>query len=371
MSESLTRRKFMSSTAGLAAGTAASLVGRAAGAASPVDSRPANPKKPRIKIGQIGVGHAHAEGKMRSYRESDDYEVVGVVEPDPELRKSRSQRPGYQGVPWMTQEQLLGTKGLQAVAIETQVRDLLDSAEACVDAGVHIHLDKPAGSSLPQFRHILKTAASKGRIVQMGYMYRYNPAIVLMRDLLKKGWLGEPFEIHTVMSKVVGQDSRRELADYPGGIMFELGCHIIDLTVGVLGRPSKVTPYVRQSSPQNDGLLDNMLAVFEYPRAVATVKSTAQEVEGFARRHFVVCGTEGTFHVQPLDSPSARLALSRERGTYKKGYQEIKFPRYTRYIDDARDLAMIIRGEKESDFPPEHDDAVQETVLKASNLPLD
>ncbi len=32
---------------------------------------------------------------------------------------------------------------------------------------------------------------------------------------------------------------------------------------------------------------------------------------------------------------------------------------------------MIIRGEKEADFSPEHDDAVQETVLKASNLPLD
>ena len=370
MSESLTRRKFMSSTA-LAAGTAASLVGRAARAAAPADSRPANAEKPKIKIGQIGVGHGHAEGKMRSYRQSDEFEVVGIVEPDPELRRSRAQRPSYQGIPWMTREQLLGTKGLQAVAIETRVRDLLDTAEACVDAGFHIHLDKPAGSSLPQFRRILKTAASKGRIVQMGYMYRYNPAIVLMRDLLKKGWLGEPFEIHTVMSKVVGQDSRRELADYPGGIMFELGCHIIDLTVGVLGRPSKVTPYIRRSSHQNGGLLDNMLAVCEYPRAVATVKSTAQEVEGFARRHFVVCGTEGTFHVQPLDSPSARLALSRERGSYRKGYQEIKFPRYTRYIDDARDLAMIIRGEKESDFPPEHDDAVQETVLKASNLPLD
>ena len=46
----------------------------------------------------------------------------------------------------------------------------------------------------------------------MGYMYRYNPAIVLLRDMLKKGWLGEVFEVHTVMSKVVGSASRKALA---------------------------------------------------------------------------------------------------------------------------------------------------------------
>ena len=39
----------------------------------------------RIKIGQIGVGHAHAS-KLAVYRQSPDYEVVGIVEPDAELR---------------------------------------------------------------------------------------------------------------------------------------------------------------------------------------------------------------------------------------------------------------------------------------------
>lgn len=70
----------------------------------------------------------------------------------------------------------------------------------------------------------------------MGYMFRYNPAVVLLRDFLKRGWLGDVFEVHTVMSKVVDPASRRELAKFPGGIMFELGCHIIDLVVGVLGK---------------------------------------------------------------------------------------------------------------------------------------
>lgn len=62
-----------------------------------------------------------------------------------------------------------------------------------------------------------------------------------------------------------------------------------------------------------DTFQDNMLAVFEYPKATATVKSSGVEVEGFLRRQFTVCGTEGTFHIQPLDKPSVTLSLSKER----------------------------------------------------------
>jgi predicted dehydrogenase len=271
----------------------------------------------------------------------------------------------------MTQEQLLAQPGLQAVLVETRVRDLLDTAEACIAAGKHICLDKPAGESLPQFRRILNEAEKQKLLVQMGYMYRYNPAVVMLRDFLKRGWLGEPFEVHTVMSKVISPGGRRGLTEYPGGIMFELGCHITDLTIGVLGRPDKVTPYARHSSPIADSLVDNMLAVLEYPRATATVKSSAQEVEGFDRRHLVVCGTEGTFHIQPLDDPAARVALSKSRGKYARGYQDVTFPKYSRYVADAADMARIIRGEKDSDFPYEHDLTVQTTLLQACGLPLE
>ena len=153
--------------------------------------------------------------------------------------------------------------------------------------------------------------------------------------------------------------------------MFELGCHIIDLVIGVLGAPQKVAAFSRHSSSFNDSLVDNMLAVLEYPEALATVKSSAQEVEGFARRHLVVCGSEGTLQVQPLDSPSVRLALSKPRGDFRRGYQEVRFPRYVRYVDDAADFARIIRGEKKSDFSIEHDEAVQRVVLEACKLPTD
>jgi predicted dehydrogenase len=342
---------------------AGSLTALAAKASLAADS----PAKPRIKIGQIGVGHAHAT-KLAVYRDSPDYEVVGVVEPDDALRKRAETQAAFQGLPWLTREQLLNVSGLQAVLVETRVRDLLDNAEVCIAAGKHVHLDKPAGESLPQYRRVVDAAARQRLLVQMGYMYRYNPAVVLLREMLAKGWVGEPFEVHAVMSKVVPPAERRKLAEYPGGIMFELGCHVLDLVVGVLGRPRAVHAFPRHSSPLDDRLADNMLAVLEYPSATATVRSSAVEVEGGARRHFVVCGTEGTLHIQPLDDPAARVAFSKPRGEYRGGYQDVRFPKYERYVADAADMAKIIRGEKEADFSYKHDAAVQEALLQASGL---
>ncbi|MFP6634018.1 MAG: Gfo/Idh/MocA family oxidoreductase [Planctomycetota bacterium] len=364
MSDLFSRRAFLSRSGQATAVAAGAMTspGRAAGQAA---------GKKKIRIAQLGVGHAHAAGKMQAYRQSGAFEVVGVCEPDESLRRKASAAGVYKDLRWVTREELLNLPGLEAVAVETRVRDSLDHAEACVEAALHIHLDKPAGSSLPKFRKILRAAAARKRVVQMGYMYRYNPGIVFLREALQKGWLGEVFEVHTVMSKVVGAGSRKTLAEYPGGVMFELGCHIIDLVVGVLGAPRKVSAFPRHSSELADGLVDNMLAVLEYPRALATVKSSAQEVEGFARRHLVVCGSEGTLQVQPLDSPAVRLALSKPREKFSRGYQDVRFPRYSRYVDDAADFARIIRGEKESDFSIEHDEAVQRVVLEACGLPVD
>jgi predicted dehydrogenase len=327
----------------------------------------AEPANGKIKVGQIGVGHAHAT-KLGVYRKSPDYEVVGIVEPDKQLREAAAALPAYRDLPWMSEEQLLAAPGLQVVMVETRVRDLLATAQRCIDAGKHVHLDKPAGQSLPQYRKLLAAAEKQKLLVQMGYMFRYSPAVVLMRQMLKYGWLGDIFEVHTVMSKVVPPADRKELAEFTGGIMFELGCHVIDLVVGVLGKPQRVHPFPRKSGAHPDGLADNMLAVLEYPQATASVKSAAIEIDGFARRHFVACGSAGTFHIQPLDAPNVRLTLDRDRGQYKKGAQEVRFGNYERYVGDAADMARTLRGEKECDFSYAHDLAVQETVLRSSAM---
>lgn len=331
----------------------------------------AKPKSAKIRVGQIGTAHAHASGKMGTMRKSEEYEVVGLVEPDAELRAKAEQSATYQGVPWMTEEQLFNAPGLQVVAVETSVKDLVPTATRCVAAGKHVHLDKPGGESLPAFKALLDEATRRKVTVQMGYMFRYNPAFTLCFRLLREGALGEVFSIDAQMSKLLSAGERKGLLPYRGGSMFELGCHVIDAVITVLGRPDKVTPHLRSVSALGDGWSDNDLAVYDYPHASATVRSAMVEVEGGTRRNFIVCGTKGTLAIQPLEPPAARLALVAPHGEFKKGYQDVNFPKPGgRYDGDFADLAKVIRGEKAFEFTPEHDLAVQETLLLSCGLPL-
>lgn len=324
--------------------------------------------KPRIKVGQIGTRHAHASGHLEAILKSPDYELVGVVEPDEEARKKAAKSAAYAGVNWMTEDELLRTPGLQVVAVETHVGGLIEHAARVVDAGLHLHLDKPAGESLPEFKRILDNATAKQRLVKMGYVFRTNPAFEFMRRALKDGWLGEVFSIHAEMSKFLGDNERKPMLPYSGGSMFELGGHLIDAVVDLMGKPDKVTPFPRRS--RADGFADNMLAVLEYPKATITLRSALIEVEGGSRRQFVLCGDKGTCEIRPLEPAALKLSLDAPHEGFKKGIQDVPLPKTPRYAADWAEFARAIRGEEQWKWKPEHDLAVQETLLLASGMPL-
>ncbi len=337
----------------------------------------ADQPKQRIRIGQIGTGHEHASGKMSTFRRlRDHYEVVGIVEPDPQLRKRHEKSPTYEGLTWLTEEQLFNTKGLQAVAVEVDSDDqrIMDVAGRCIDAGMHIHLDKPGGESYPKFKKVLDEAKRGKLAVQLGYMYRNNPAVQFCRNAVQQGWLGQVFEVHCVMSKFSGVGYRKYLSQFRGGTMFIYCCHMIDLVVGLMGKPDRIVPFMRQTRSDAGEMCDNGLVVFEYPKTTATIRTASLEVEGFKRRQLVVCGDQGTIDFRPLEKSfrkngkplTLQLALARARDPYKKGYQEVSFPHPSgRYDEQLIELARIIRGETENPFPLEHELIVQECLLKA------
>ena len=337
----------------------------------------------RIKVGQIGVGHEHASGKMGTLRKlKDHYEVVGIVEPNPALRKRREKHSVYRGLKWMTEEELFNTKGLQAVAVEVDSDDdhLMDIAGRCIDAGMHIHLDKPGGESFGKFKKVLDEAGRRKLTVQLGYMYRNNPAVQLCRKAVREGWLGQVFEIDCVMSKFSGVGYRKYLSQFRGGTMFIYTCHMIDLVVGLMGNPDRVVSFQKQTrSDVGVPMCDNGLTVFEYPKTTATIRTASLEVEGFKRRQLVVCGDEGTIDIRPLEiygihppQPlKLRLALAKARDSFKKGYQEVTFPKVpARYDEQLIELAQIIRGEKENPYPLQHELIVQRCLLEACGYPV-
>lgn len=357
----LNRRDFVKAT------TIGSTLGLATIAAAESTKEPNR----QIKVGQIGTKHAHADGQMKTLRAlTESFEVVGVVEPDDKRWDRIANSNTYRGLSRLTESQLLQTSDLEVVAIETEIRNLLATAQRCIDSGLHVHVDKPAGESLEQLKKLQDAARRQSLTIQMGYMYRYNPGFEFLYNAVAEGWLGRVFEVHAVMSKTSSDSARAEMAEYPGGAMFELGCHLIDPLTRILGTPTSITPFHKQTRSDQD-LLDNTLAVFEYPNATATIRSALVEVDGSRRRQFVVCGDQGTIAIRPLETPHVELTLAKPQGKYPKGTTKVELPKSPgRYHGAWTALANAVRRSEPFYYTPEHDYTVQRAILAASGVVL-
>jgi predicted dehydrogenase len=321
----------------------------------------------KIRIGMIGTRHAHASGKIKAIRDqSDTFELVGVVENDPVRRRELANDDLYSGVIWLTEEQLLNVKDLHVVAVETEVKQLVPTAMRCIEAGLHIHHDKPGGTSLPEFRKLLEKAEANGCIVQMGYMLRYNRAFQFMYHAVREGWLGNIMEIDSMMGKLANPSTRNDIGQFSGGGMFELGAHVIDSIIHMLGKPLSVTPFSHTTQP--DGIADNQLAVLDFEQAIATVRINHMDPFGGPRRRFQISGDKGTIEIQQLESGDLTLYLDEPHGRYQKGEQQVSLGQDGRYDGEFRDLAKVIRGEKPFDWSYEHDLHTHEALLRASGM---
>lgn len=321
-----------------------------------------------VRCGLYGLGHSHAFDALKVLRASEDYEVVGYCEPDEAMHDRYGGAEALQGLNRISEAELLEDESVHMLAVESNVPRLLEFAEKTIAAGKHLHLDKPAGTSLPRFKKILDEAEQKDLLVQMGYMFRYNPGFDLIRQAVREGWLGRIYSIDACMSTDLSAEKRLGFAHHPGGAMLELGCHLIDMIVLLLGRPAKVTPFLRHDSPTEDALSDNTLAVLEYDHAMVQVESTAQEFQPFPERRFKIVGSEGSIILSPLEPPSVRVALREAHGDFPKGVTHRDLPDLDRHVLDFEDLAACIRGERAFAYSKAHDFTVQETVLRACGV---
>lgn len=330
----------------------------------------------KIKIGQIGIRHEHAPGTMQSLRLLPEvFEVVGIVD-DRHSETAAFQHADlsvYDGLPWLSEEELLNTPGLQAVSVETANLDLVPTALRCLEKSLPIHMDKPGGDDLALFRKLREGCEQRKLPFQIGYMFRSNPAMLWIRNAVKQGLLGDVFEIQAGMSHCYGGDVYQEyLGKFQGGIMFNLGCHLIDLIVSILGRPENVIPILKSTVGLPDRITNNAMAILEYPHAIASIHACSKEVNGLDKRRLKVCGTKGSVELSPLECFDGRplkmqLHLSEDTDMIPKGPQILDFGvSRDRYRDHLREFAAMIRGEIPNPYDATHDCIVQETLLKAA-----
>jgi predicted dehydrogenase len=313
----------------------------------------------RLRIGMLGSRHGHAAGKWLALCTNPLVEPAGIYDPAPAAPSDK-----FPGAIWLTSaEALLEDPSIAAIAVEARNHQSLPLAQAAIDAGKHIWFDKPAGDDWSAFQRLMHVAAERNLHVQMGYMFRYSPGFTRIAELGRSEALGQIFAIRAHMSTNVDLGERREQSRHLGGIMYDLGGHVLDQVVWLLGRPASIRRVFQNvATPELAEYSDNTVAVLEFDRAIATIEIAAMEPRPTARR-FEVYGTRGSAILEPFD-PVRTLRLTEGDAAHVLDLEPVE--RQTLYELELAAFLEVIQGQRAADRPPEHELLVQETLLRTT-----
>ena len=237
-----------------------------------------------------------------------------------------------------------------------------------------MHMDKPGGIELEDFEKLIATAKKNKTIVHLGYMYRYNPYVQQMLEEAKRGEFGEIFSVEAQMGGHVDKDLREWLKTFPGGMMFFLGCHLIDLLLLFRGEPDEIIPLNRVTGHDGLDCTDYGMVVFSYPNGISFARSNASEIGGFTRRQLVVCGTKKTVELKPFETlvEGGQVTDKVEYLTeawFEQG-EPSQTPVFDRYDAMMEAFAKMAAGEKENPFTLDYELELFRTSLKSCGVEI-
>jgi predicted dehydrogenase len=323
-----------------------------------------------IRIAQIGTSkNSHGNPIWRSLLKQPEYfEVVGYALPENEREKFPKHMKDFDAYREMTVEEILSDPTIEAVAVETEEIYLTKYALQVARAGKHLHMEKPGGVGYGAFRELVETLREKKLAFTLGYMYRFNPKIEEALRKVKRGDLGEIYAVEAHMDCLHPAEVRQWLSALPGGMLYFLGCHLIDLIYRIMGEPSEIIPL--SCSTGFDGVTgkDYGMVVYKYPRGISFAKTTAAEPGGFMRRQLVICGEKGTIEIKPLEVsvPGGQYTVLSEShsSAWHTPWETSQSEIYDRYDAMMQNFAEIVRG-KENPYTYDYELSLYRLLLRS------
>ncbi len=192
----------------------------------------------------MGSQHLRVYGDL-----SGRCEVVAVAEKDEGRWDSHKKRTG--GEFFSDYHEMLAESKLDAVSIALPNELHCSVAIDCLKSGVDVLVEKPIALSLNDAMKMISVARQEERILMVGHVERFNPAVQFIRKYVADGKLGEPYYL-----------SSRRLGFYPSrfdgagrfGVSLDLAIHDVDVMRFIMGRRPRVihSERMKRLSPRDD-----------------------------------------------------------------------------------------------------------------------
>jgi len=203
----------------------------------------------KIRVGFIGTGWI-ADAHITSLLKQPDVEIVAGADLIPGKAAAFFKKHGVEGVKcdYKNGKEMVEDKSLalDAVTICTYNRQHAPCAIEALNAGLHVLLEKPFTVTLEEAVEVMKAEKASGKLLSIGFQPRFDPNMILVKDIVQSGELGQIYYVQT------GGGRRRGIPTPFGttfiedetaglGALADIGCYSLDMVLNALGNPKPLT----------------------------------------------------------------------------------------------------------------------------------
>ncbi|AKB23603.1 Myo-inositol 2-dehydrogenase [Methanosarcina sp. MTP4] len=179
-----------------------------------------------IRVGVIGTG-AMGQNHVRIYSEMEGVELAGISDVD--FERVDAMAAQFDTKPFTDYKEMFA-EGLDAVSVVVPTKLHKQVVLDALEAGLHVLVEKPIADSIENADLMIEAAEKAGKILMVGHIERFNPAVIKLKEIMESGVLGKVVSIST---RRVGPYNPR-IRDV--GVILDIGVHDIDIISYLYGK---------------------------------------------------------------------------------------------------------------------------------------
>ncbi|HEX6230664.1 MAG TPA: Gfo/Idh/MocA family oxidoreductase [Actinomycetota bacterium] len=203
------------------------------------------------------------------------------------------------------------------VVVTTPNRWHAPIALAALGAGLAVVVDKPFAPSVGEARRVVEAAAERGLLLSVFQNRRWDGDFLTVRRLLSEGAVGEVTRFESRYERWrpeldPSQWRERGAAEEAGGLLYDLGSHLVDQAIQLFGRPIRVYAEVERRRPGAEADDDAFLALTHAGGIRSHLWAT--HVAALTGPRFRLLGARGGFEKHGMDVQEEALAAGARPG---------------------------------------------------------
>ena len=249
-----------------------------------------------MRIGLVGYGTGGRNFHAPYIAAAKGIELTGVVARAPEtVARAKSDLPD---VPvYGSLAEMIASGNVDAVTITTPPQTRRDLVLEAIAAGLHVVADKPFAPSAAVARELDEAAKKAGVVLAVYHNRRFDADILTLREVIKSGELGKLWRIHSRMEF----DDPSTLEGGPtGGLLRDLGSHLVDQMLWLLGPVISVSAYLDEVETEQGQTDASFVLNLRHEGGVHSHLS-ASKLNRLTTREFRAYGENGSYVASGTD----------------------------------------------------------------------